>query len=85
MENLLLNAMRSSPGLLKSITQDPDVPLLYQAMAGTHKEEFVEVMHNEINKLKKHGNWTVVQKKNLLAGTNVLLSTWSLGIKRYPD
>jgi len=56
-----------------------------EVLTSPHPEEFEEVMRQEISKLEKHGTWTVVAKKDLPAGVNVLPSTWAFKVKCYLD
>ena len=64
---------------------DPDTPPLTEALSGRYREEFLQAMKREIDELQHHNTWTIVAKRCLAKGTNVLPGTWALKIKRYPD
>jgi hypothetical protein len=85
MTGQLPDVMAQCPQLFKSKTKDPDTPMLHEALAGPHQEEFLKAMRNEIKELEEHDTWTVVKRSRLPEGANVLLSTWALRIKRFPD
>ena len=87
MDGLLPDMIGRCPGLLKASKgggkgADPDLPILGQALNGSYREEFLQVMRNEIEELEAHGTWTVIERK---PGMNVLPGTWAMRIKRYPD
>ena len=68
-----------------SFKNDPDSPVLQEAMIVMHKEGIKEAMSKEIDTLELVKNWNVMTRNNLPEGLNVLPLTWALKIKRYPD
>ena len=85
MDSLLPQVLENHYPLFKVNKDDPDSPTLRQALAGPHKEEFLEAMRQEIEELEKHNTWTVVKRSEIPQGKNVIPGTWALKIKRYPD
>ncbi len=85
MQDMVPDVLERCPTLMKAQSNDPDLPPLHVALAGPHREEFLAAMRDEISELEKHGTWTVVKRRKLPEGANVLPSTWALRIKRYPD
>jgi hypothetical protein len=68
-----------------SAVYDPDTPRLHEAMQGDDRDKFLAAMGKEISELKSHGTWTIVRKETMPDGANLLLSTWVLKVKHYPD
>ena len=68
-----------------SFKNDPDSPVLQEAMIVMHKEGIKEAMSKEIDTLELVKNWNVMTRNNLPEGLNILPLTWALKIKRYPD
>lgn len=60
-DGMVPDVMQRCPQLFKSKIKDPDLPLLHEALAGPHRDEFLEAMRNEIKELEEHGTWTVVK------------------------
>ena len=85
MDGFVPDVMTRCPQLMKAKNSNPDTPMLHEALAGPHRDLFLEAMRKEIQELEEHGTWEVVQRDQLPEGANVLPSTWALKIKRYPD
>ena len=47
-------------GLLKTNKHDPDLPSYRVAMAGPHRDQFIEEMVKEVKELEEHGSWSEV-------------------------
>jgi hypothetical protein len=85
-KNLSPTSLVMVPHAMKaSSTHDPDSPRLHEAMRSEDRDEFLTAMGKEIAELKSHGTWTIVRKKSMPAGANLLPSTWALKIKCYPE
>ena len=72
-------------GSLKANKHDPDLPKYRVAMAGPHRDQFIEAMVKEVKELEEFGTWTEVPNSGVPKGKQVLPGTWVLRIKRYPD
>ena len=66
-------------------TNDPDHPLLHEALAGPDRDKYLEGMEKEVRKLEEKGTWKIVEKSALKPGSNILQGTWALRRKRLPD
>ena len=67
-------------------TKDPDTSTLKDVMMDLeHRCEFLKAMEVEIKELEAHNTWTVMKKSEIPEGANILPSTWTFKIKRYPD
>jgi hypothetical protein len=85
-ENFGADTLMCHPYAMRaSMTHDPDLSRLYEAMSGEHREDFLIVMGKEIEELESHGTWDVVKKSSLPSGANILSSTWAFKVKHYPD
>jgi hypothetical protein len=85
-ENLEADTLMCHPHAMKASTShDPDSLRLHEAMSGEHREDFLVAMGKEIEELESHGTWTIIKKISMPQGANLLPSTWTFKIKRYPD
>ena len=78
MDGFVLDVMVNCPQLMKAKTNDPDLHMLHEALAGPHHDEFLEAMCNWIKESEKHDTWTVTRRDQLPEGVNILPSTWAL-------
>ena len=65
-----------------------------EALSGPHRDEFLEVMRNEITELENHGTWPVMrrseipsvkQKDGSFKKPPILAGTWAFKVKRFPS
>ena len=56
----------------KKKTNDPDHPLLHEALAGPDRDKYLEGMEKEAQKLEEKGTWKIVEKSALKPGSNIL-------------
>jgi hypothetical protein len=94
-DSLPPDSLIKNPYFLKSKSNsDPDTPGIREALNGEYRDDFIEGMTQEINKLEGHGTWTVIKRSDIQPtkrtdGTtyipDVIPTTWAFKIKRWPS